>query len=250
MPRFPERPPLRDYAAFSDESCTNRHRFMVIGGVSLSTAYLDWISSEIDEIRTKKPFKDSLQWKRVTSRKIDKYIELLDLFIELNSEHIIDFHALTFDTWKVSHRTHSDGDAETGFYKFVFQSMFSHTRRYSPALQLRCVHGSRDTTYSLTTLTSALNNTVLAQISTGHRPHLPVEHARVNKTPLLQLADVLIGAVGHAWNGKMEQKPDHPHTILARYLEANGPATTLSQETPRSMPHFDIWRFRLKGLGG
>lgn len=239
-----------DYIALTDESGVSKHKYMTIGGISLSTARAREISRQIDAVRQSPPFKDSLQWKSTNKRKLGKYIRLIDLFIALNREQMVDFHAVVFDTHQVDHRSYSDGDSETGFYKFVFQSMFSHVERYMEPRILRCIHGRRDTKYDLNVLTDALNNAAIKHHGCIHRPYFAVQHADVSQAPLLQLADVLIGAVTHVWNNKHVKHPDHPHTEIALHLQREAPTQSIGARTPPWMPHFDIWKFRLGGRRG
>ncbi len=247
--RLPKDPMLGDYIALSDETGISKHRYMIIGGISLSTSRARSVSERIDLIRNSTPFRDSLQWKRVNTRKLKKYINLINLFTHLNNEKILYFHAVVFDAHAIDHRTYSDGDSETGFYKFVYQSMFSHVQRYMEPRILRCIHGRRDTKYDLRTLTDALNNGAVKHHGCHHRPYFLVQHADVSKSPLLQLADVLIGAVGHIWNNKHIKHPLHPHTTLALHLQRECPVRSIGERTPPQVPHFDIWQFRMGGRG-
>jgi hypothetical protein len=223
LDHLPPSPGPRDYLALTDESCITKHRHMVIGGVSLATRDARWISEELHKIRVRQPFPgDSLQWKTATWKKAAKYEAALDFFHELNREHILDFHAVVFESRSVDHKTYSDGNSEDGFYKFVFQSMFSHFFRYWAPRHLRCIHGPT------------------------YRPFRRVEYGDMRETPLLQLADILIGAVAHEWNRKSDFHTESVRTHLANRLRSECPASVLCDRTPANLPHFDIWQFRLR----
>ena len=131
------------------------------------------------------------------------------------------------------------------FNKFLYQSMFSNWRRYPNAAVLRCFHGNRESPYNLSDLRNMLNNTVTGAEWGETGPFREVKYMDVRSTGPLQLADMLLGAVGSFWNTK---KPvtSAAKLELARAFECECPADTLRKRTPPQKIHFDIWEFKLR----
>lgn len=191
------------------------------------------------------PFEGSIQWKNLTPPRLPHYRKLLHTFLEWNEEHIVDFHAVVVDRARLRNKEFNDGDAEKAFNKFLYQSMYSIRRRYPAAETLRCFHGNRDSPYNLADLQKMLNNTVTGSASGMSGPFREVKYMDVRSTGPMQLADMLLGALGHFWNKK---KPTtNPAKIaLAREFHAECAASSLRHRTPQNKRHFDIWEFKLR----
>lgn len=191
------------------------------------------------------PFGGSFQWKNLTPARLPFYRRLLDAFLGWNEEHIVDFHAVVVERARLRNREFNGGDAERAFNKFLYQSMYSGYRRYPDARVLRCFHGNRVSPYDLDDLRKMLNNTVTGAQWGAVGPYREVKYMDVRSTGPLQLADVLLGAVGSRWNTK---KPvtNLAKIELARRLESECPADSLRSRTPPQKSHFDIWEFKLQ----
>lgn len=192
------------------------------------------------------PYSDRLEWKRITRKNQHIFEEIVDWFCEANSEQKIDFHAIIVDMHRFDHKTHNDGDRETSFDKMLFQSFYAFHKRYPKASKLRCFHGNKDCRHPFGNLRSILN----AKVNAGKRsgltfPFSEVKLASVKDTLPLQLADLLIGCVGHYWNNRKGSSPDSPKAQVARRFQSECPVNKLSEKSPSSYPHFDIWEFRV-----
>ncbi|MBO0334452.1 DUF3800 domain-containing protein [Sneathiella sp. CAU 1612] len=231
-----------DYSIFSDESHTDgNHSFMVIGGILCRSAEAHLIAKRISSIQQNSKFKESLQWKSISRRKIILYKQVIDEVLRLQAEHIIDFSCVVFEKGKINHARYNENDPETGFFKFLYQHHLKSQRQYGRHCKMRGFHGNMETRYDLNELKRCLN----ASVKGPHTPWKQVEFKNVCETHCLQIADVMIGAVGYCINGKYERNPNSPKSIVAKYLEANSPVDSLSLQSSWPDKGFSIWRFEL-----
>jgi hypothetical protein len=235
-----------DYAAFSDESHSdNNHNYMVIGGVLCRSADAHKLANRFGAIHSKSPYGEAIQWKSASYRKLSLYKEVIDLFFKMNSDQEMDFSCIVFDRRKIDHKKHSANDPEKGFFKFVYQHHLSHVRRYGVESSFRCFHGNMDTKYNMSELKRCLNGGSPKRGLKIFNPYVQVEFSKVKSTRCLQVADLLIGAVGYITNQKHLSSPLSAKTELAEYVQQKAPIPHLGQPTARSDWGFGIWHFRL-----
>lgn len=90
-----------------------------------------------------------------------------------------------------------------------------------------------------------LNNTVTGAAWGVRGPFREIKYMDVRTTGPLQLADVLLGALGSFWNTK---KPvtNLAKLELAREFQVECAADSLRRRTPWQKSHLDVWEFKLK----
>lgn len=248
MPRVPlvTGDPLADYAAFSDESHSDGdNSFMVIGGILCRSADAHFVSKRFNEIHERSRYREPIEFKTTSKRKLGLYEEILDEFFALNRSRIVDFSCIVFEHSRVNHRRYSPQNPDAGFFKFLYQHHAAHARRYKPTSTFRVFHGNMETRYDLNELKRCLNAGAPKRGLTLFAPYAQVEFLRVSETKCLQVADLLIGTVGCILNGKHAGKPDSPKAQISRYVELNAPITSLANPTCWPDWGFNIWHFEL-----
>lgn len=182
----------------------------------------------------------------MTPPKLNDYFKLVDLFIEWNSEHALDFTAAAFDTKRVNHDEFNDGDSEIGYQKFLGDVFIAVARKYGWPDSVTCFHGQRSSRFPLDFIKDILNNRTAKRVGYNYRPFTRLEYRDPAKDAILQINDVLLGSVAYHWNEGMRKYPNSAKSQLARYVNKNCCAPFLGRPTPFSMAHFDIWEFKLR----
>lgn len=239
---------LGDYASFTDESSIAGHRYMIVGGVTCRTAHARHVHDRVIAIRSKSRFpSDSLQWKHYRDAKWEDYRLLMDFFLEENARHRLDFSCIVIDTAALNHRRYNDGDGETFFQKMIFEHVSALERKYEPQA-IRVFHGHRESRYDLFEVRGIINAGLAKQRHRlNYRPLKQLDYLRVEHSGPHQIADVLLGAVSYYWNAGVRAGGASRKRRLAEYINAECCANSLGMPTPASMPHFDIWKLRLRG---
>jgi hypothetical protein len=237
-----------DHASFTDESSISGYRYMVVGGVSCSSAFAEEVDWAIRRIRAAARFpQDSLQWKHFRPEKFPDYKRLIDYFLKKNEEHYLNFSCLVIDKTRLNHRRYNDGDAEAFFQKMMYQYALALAERYGWPPVLRCFHGRRVSKFDLVDIRRIINSGISQKTHfTTYRPLRQLEYMDVERSGPHQISDILIGAVSYYWNTSQQRRGLNRKRLLAEYIKAECCASTLAERTPMHMPHFDIWPFRLR----
>jgi hypothetical protein len=232
--------PFGDFVSYSDESCITGHKFMVIGGVLCRDDTAKSLLRELDSIHPNRPGHWSYEWKYIRPTNLQRYERFIDLFFEYNKEHKIDFSCVVIECAELDHATFNEGDGEKGFNKFMFQHLFRHYRALRGISRFRCYHDRRESLYDLADIRNMLNAKCFQQDGRLVTRYRELAYADKLERPMLQFADVLIGAVGFAWNRKAGSKNE-----IAERVRLNACLDSLAEPTPPGLKNFDIWKFEL-----
>ncbi len=220
---------------------------MLVGGISCRSAYAEEIHERVAEIRSTGLYSDSLQWKHFRPEKFSTYKKLIDFFLEANSEQKIDYSCIIVDTKSLDHRKFNKGDGEAFFHKVMYLVAVSIARKFRYPKAIRLFHGKRDSSYDLEEVKRIINAGLASErMDVIYRPVRQLDYMDVGSSGPHQLTDTLLGATSYYWNSGQRRDGQSRKRLLAEYINSECCAVSLGAVTPRSKPHFDIWKMRLK----
>lgn len=172
---------------FTGKVNQRQDRRIVLGGLWIKADLRTRLKDEIKKLRTKHDLLGEFKWIRVSPSRQDFYSDLVDLFFSTESAR---FRALVLPADQLDAVQFHGGDAELMFYKFYYQLLHhwildSNTYRVFVDTKTNRVGGRLKRLHEV--LTSANWLSIIEQVQA-----LPSK-----KVDLLQLADVLIGAVSY-----------------------------------------------------
>lgn len=142
-----------------------------------------------------------LKWTKVSTAKLPAYKRVVDVHFDgIAGVSPLHFHSLVVDTSRLNDALHNAGSREIGFNKEVYQLAMKFGRNYSD--RLFHLYADQRTTSGLTDDVRLILNRGIAK--KGDKRDWPYRrlHFRDSKTtPLLQLVDVLLGALMFRING-------------------------------------------------
>jgi hypothetical protein len=227
-----------EYNIYCDESSITAKRYMLIGGLWVPWHAEDQLRDTLLHVREKHHLGAEMKWKKVSQSKLVAYKEFVNAYL---CAPWVEFKCIVLDTHMINYRDFHNNDKDLGFYKFYFQII---SRNLSPYNLYWLYPDDRSNRHrdSLLTLKRAVNGWWRNQ---GVKPNLlqAVEPRNSKKDDLLQLADILLGAIASEWNqdassaGKLE---------LADYIRSHIGCTSLAIATPRSRKKINIWKWEPK----
>ncbi len=226
-----------EYNIYCDESCHLPHDdsdIMVIGGISCPKEKVNFINKAIRDIKEKHSVYKfaEIKWTKVSESKYDMYRELVDLFFDntfLNFRAVIALQKKQLD-YNHFHLSHDDWYQR--MYFLTLREMIDIGNKYHVYIDIKDTKGSE----KIDKLKEVLNNVV------GYFYDETVENiqlVRSDQIQLMQLADLLIGAVSYA-NRKLETNP--AKVRLINYIEEKS-GRGLQRTSPKGEAKMNLFKW-------
>ena len=237
------------YKIYCDESRQVVDRYMALGGIIIDSSEVQDFEEKMNEFRQLTKMHSELKWKKVTNQKYLEYKTFIDYFFELNHAGIVNFHCILLDTHLFDHKRYNNGNKEIGFYKFYYQLLLHcFGKNYCRGIEqdnLFVRLDYRQSNYSLDELKNILN-VGIKRYNILHDPFKSIEPRDSSQSNLLQITDLLLGAVGFQKNGYHLKLGSREAKInLATYIAKQAGIPDLISDTKWSKKDFTIWNFKL-----
>ncbi len=226
------------YNVYCDESCHleyDHQPVMVLGAVWCPLEKVRDISVKIREIKKAHGFPPSfeIKWTKVSPSKQDFYLELMDYFFDNDDLH---FRALIVDDkTKLQHDRYGH-DHDTWYYKMYFDMLkviLSPSDRYRIYLDIKDTRSAD----KIAKLHDVLcNNMYDFQRQIIER----VQTIRSHESELLQLADMLIGAISYVNRGLSESEAKS--ALVGRMKERSGYNLTQTNLLRENKVNLFVWQ--------
>lgn len=240
------------YKVYCDESGINPDsNFYFMGSVWIpaekTKEFINEYYSRVKATYTSNP--QHLKWTKVPSKSdsffMKMYLILIDLFFE---KEYIDFRMICVhkSEYDISSKFYHNGDGETGFYKLYYHLLCYnlqiknkyHIRLASRNISLK--QSNMSCGERLDILKESLNNKIFSKNKV--KPVISVEHRNAQDKLLIQLADVLMGAVSfHYNNNHLENTAKEGKCFLSNYICQKLNAKSLYFSTEKSYKKFNIF---------
>ena len=182
------------YNIYCDES---RHtsdpsqHFIVIGALQCLREDKQRVVHRIHNLMAMNAIKTEFGWKKVSPNKENFYRDIIQLFIE---EEGLTFRCIVIDRRKLNHEHWNGGDKELGFYKLYYQLLVHWLQpRDTYHIYLDWQQNSSSTRFE------DLRQILIHKLN-GRAKISCLEPVESDTQPLIQLSDLIIGAVGYSWN--------------------------------------------------
>lgn len=227
-----------NYVVYCDESRHNgpeNHRYMAIGGIWVLEEQKQVVSRNFRDLCRSLGINSEVKWNKTSSSRLLDYQRLVDFFFDSAA---LSYRVIVVDQSKVNLDRFHDGDQELGFYKFYYQMLKGWVTPGNEYLVLLDYKQNRDhCRYSdLRRILGRRALTAKAVI----RDLTVIDSAQ---TPLVQLCDLLTGAVAASCCADTHSAK----AKLAEYIasKANLPSLRVRHRSP-AFTKFNIFQINLK----
>jgi hypothetical protein len=236
------------YEIYCDESRQTSEHFMVIGGIIIRQENAEAVNEILADYRIDFGMIKELKWGRVSKRFIEQYKKFIDIFFELIESNKIIFHCIIMDTKKFR-QLQKGKDKEVGFYTVYYYLLLHrfgrryHSEKHNCRFHLKL--DQRNSTFPLDRLNKYLNNALIGY-GVRYRPFRSIEPIDSKHHDLLQMVDILIGAIGYEKNQLNVKVGASPaKTELIMHLTKKSGFKNLITNTPKRDERFGIWNFQV-----
>lgn len=232
---------MTKYHIYCDESSLS-DRYSCYGGIIVNNNYLSLVRDAITSLRDKHFLNTEIKWSKISNQYYNKYYNLICDISSLVNKDIIHFRSIVIDNHQVSHSRNNNGDKEKGMYKFYYL-LLKHCFLKDISGECDIYIDKRSTNYNLDELRDFINRT--QDINTYVTS---VKHIDSKKSDLIQINDLLLGALAfhknekYSISGVRQSKIDIANTVASII----GGLETLGECTPRSQKRFKVWNINLK----
>ena len=231
-----------------DESGISGHRFTVVGALCLRSELIPQVHSAIAKFRETYNMTRELKWSRITDQKEEEYAALVDYFFALNNQNLLQFHSIVFDNHAANHSRYNDGDADKALSKLYYQLMVhKFGKTCGPDGDLCVCVDRRNSSTSLEDLRRMSNAAIARDCGVNGSPIKQVIPLDSKGDDLLQINDVILGAVCAARNGRhlLTDGRQSKRNIAETVLKKSG-LGSFEKNSPPNVHRFTVWNLRMK----
>ena len=227
------------YNIYCDESChleRDDSNAMVLGAIWCPKDKVRSVHKEIKAIRLRHELSPhtEIKWNKVSPSKVGFYLDLVDYFFGAPDLH---FRALVIPNKRVLNHQAFSSDHNTWYYKMVFNLLkviFDSSNRFHIYLDQKDTQSAERI--------RKLHEVLAHNIYDFDRNIVErVESVQSKEVGILQLGDLLMGAVGKA-NRNLSQRSDAKNSIIERIRRRSGKSLTKSTLQREDKVNIFIWQ--------
>lgn len=171
---------------------TPTNRYACIGGIMIEYEYVNKVINDIKAIKSNHSVRNEISWTTVSDSKIHLYSDLIEYFFK---NEFLYFRSIIIDSSKVDNETFNNGDHELGYYKFYHQLLLNWLEnKYN--YRVYTDNKTKANKKRLQSLKLYFNIKMKDDVI------LSIQDIDSKFSPILQLENIIMGAVGYKMNFK------------------------------------------------
>lgn len=218
----------------SNKKSINEHnQYIVLGGIWIAKEYREDFKNQFKALQTKYNVYGEVKWNKVSNSKLEFYKKVVKLFFKY-SEDKVSFRSIVIDAKKIDVDMYDKGSSELGFYKFYYQLIYhkvENNDQYSIFLDYRKDKSKRRAYELKQFINKKCKNNIIEN----------VQFINSKESILLQVEDVIMGAVGYKFNYGYKGKSKAKNEIV-KLIEKY----QIIDETSKNEKKFNIFKIKLK----
>ena len=231
---------MSNYDVFCDESRYLEHdrfQYMLIGGVWCVQESRREINSEIENTKRESNFAGELKWTKVSLKKMAFFKKIIRLFY---NKKALSFRCIVIDKRKLKHDFFNPNGGHDEFYYKMYYCMLNKKICPPNTYRIFLDYKGKNNSKKINNLQDIIGHTY-HDFSNEIVPLMQSVHS--SQYPILQLTDLLIGAIGYEWN---DLKSSPAKLEICKYLKAKFRLPSLKISTPYRENKFEVFKINLK----
>lgn len=202
---------------YCDESChlkKDKNDAMLLGAISCPANSKATINQDIRNLKKKHNLSTwtEIKWTGVSNSKINFYLDLVDYFV--NNQNLNFRSVVIKNKYNLNHKLYNSGDHDVWYYKMYFyllDPMISYEYKYKIMIDIKDTLGGP----KVKKLEQVLCNNIY---DFKHEVIKGIYQVRSHECEILQLTDLIMGAIGYFHNGhhKVSGSSNAKNTIVDR----------------------------------
>lgn len=219
-------------------------KYMILGAVTCKIDARKRICSDIKKIKQKYniSINSEMKWTKISNSKVlPAYLELIEYFFK---EPNLRFRGLIAEKDNLDNDRYNDGSYNKWYYKMYYlllNQLLTPQYSYNIFIDIKDTKGSKN----VNKLKEVLCNNMYDYKSEIIKK---VQQIRSDEVEIMQITDILIGALNYINNGNFEEKINiGKKEVINKIIEMSG--CNLRSSTPYSYNYFNlfIWKPRTDG---
>jgi len=225
-----------EYNIYCDESCHLEHDdkpIMLFGAIWCPSGEVKKNISELRQIKEKHHTRGELKWTKVSPSRKSFFLEVIDYFFRTDG---LNFRCLVVDSKKrLDHSYFNQGDHDSFYYKMYFyllRNILSVDNRYNIYLDIKDTRSQMKINRLRDVLCNSFRDFEREMINR-------IQHVRSKEVELLQVADLLIGAI--SYSNRQLKSSSSKVAVVNKIRQYSG--LTIQNSTPPWEEKFNLFHF-------
>lgn len=258
MPRIQKIPEeeTKLYHIFADETCQEKHEWMGLGTTAVSDEHLKHVRAMFLAWKTMMGLHGEIKWEYTDKKNVDRYKTMVTVYFNLLRRGILQFHAMTIPMADFDPKALGNEVAEAAYNRCFHHLLlwkYCSGPPGSPPLRDRkyfVLFDKRTSKVPWQPFRRAVCRAAATRYGMDHWPFRRVDYEESHLEIMLQVNDLILGAVGFWWNKKHSKLPTSksPKAALARHIVKATGVYSLFQ-IPYRYKDFTIWKLTFNERG-
>lgn len=247
--RIPEEETIL-FHVFGDETCQVDHDWMVLGTTGVSDVHVDMARALFLGWKKRMGLQGEIKWEFTDKKNVERFKKLMTVYFELLHDGILQFHSMVIPAKNFDYKAFGNPVPEAA-YNRLFHHLLVWKYCSSKAVRKRKYHVLFDERTSLVPwepFRLAVNKAADRKFRMDHWPFRKVGYENSHLDMMLQMNDLVLGAIGFWRNDKHITMAGSPKHMLARHIKNCAGLNSL-KDNPRS-ERFSMWTIRFNEFKG
>jgi len=238
---------------YCDESSFTASKYAAVSGIAIQSTRVSTVNAELAKLKASRGKREAseIKWEKINKHDLPLYDDAVKYFFSLLDANIIHYHVVICDFHAYDHRILNKGSKAKSVSKTYYQLLlYRCCRLYGDRAQLHVRPDTGDCTRELPAFLNALNSDARRRFSLREKPVLSINPTSSTLVNLMQLNDVILGAITFHRNGRHLKADASPHkSHLAENVRSGFGVPNFAINTPWEGRRATVWNWKEQKLG-